>query len=161
MLNCSEFQLLDVRSQQELLNERSPLFVQMLLGLNFLVESRHISNDKKSEEQPKKRVWISNFAQTAFLDRLNAFTGLFTMGSDLDAYGRLILKLKGLPQILNCEQKSIFAYILLFNGLKKDNSVENLYNSLRTCEDCLTLTNLISTLNSMANFCSDNINLNE
>jgi len=83
-------------------------------------------------------------------------------GSDLDIYGRLVQKLKALPEISSLKKNAILAYILLFYPLTNDSSLEDLYNnSIKTCDNCLSLTTLISTLTSMDDFCTENIFWNE
>lgn len=159
-----EFNHLDVVNQEKLLVQNTTLFVQLFLGQNFLVESGHIPKDTKFEDQPKKKVWMSSFAQKLFLDRFNSKTGLFVNGTDLDTYGRLILKLKGLHEASSYEQKAILAYILLFYPHNSNNFkyLEEMFdNSIETCDDNLTLSALIATLTRMANFCTDNIVWNE
>ncbi len=151
-------------TQEKLLGQNTSLFVQLFLGQNFLVDSGHIPKDIKFEDQPKKKVWMSNFSQKVFLDRFNSMTGLFAVGTDLDPYGRFILKLKGLQDATSCEQTALLAYILLFypNNTNCLEDLEEMFNnSIRTCDDSLTLSNLIATLTSMVNFCTDNIIWNE
>ncbi len=107
---------------------------------------------------------MSNFAQKLFLDRLNSVSGLFVDESDLDYYGRLILKLKGLIEASHYEQNALLAYILLFYSYdtKRSKDLEKMFSSVfKTRGNELTLTNLVATLTKMACFCRDNIIWNE
>jgi hypothetical protein len=134
------------------------------MGHHFLVESQHTPSDCKVDEHPKKKVWISNFSQKLFLERFNSCTNLFSPGADLDEYGRLILKLKALPELPLYEQKAIMAYTLLFHRKDSDGSLitDDLFNNyIRSCDDCLNLRSLINILTAMVQFCDDNIDWNE
>jgi len=158
-LNFSDF---DASDREKALYKSTPLYVQLFLGQNFLLESSTILKHKKCEQQSKNQIWKANFAQKRFLDRFSSATGLFLPGSDLDIYGRLVQKLKALPEISSLKKNAILAYILLFYPLTNDSSLEDLYNnSIKTCDNCLSLTTLISTLTSMDDFCTENIFWNE
>lgn len=115
------------------------------------------------EQSKKKRVWMSNFAQKLFLERFNSTTKLFVTGTDLDEYGKLILKLRGLPEVVTCEQMAILSYVLLLHsGDFRLKHLDEMFNDyIRSCDDCLTMPNFISTLTSMANFSADNIDWTE
>lgn len=112
------------------------------------------------EQTKKKKIWMTNFAQRLFLERFNSTTNLFLTETDLDEYGKQILKLKGLPELVTCKQMAVLTYILLFHpGDIRFKNLDELFNTyIRTCNDCLTLPNLITTLTSMANFFTDNFN---
>lgn len=102
---------------------------------------------------------MKNFTQNLYLERFNSASGLFNAGSDLDEYGRLIVKLKSLSELMAYEQKAILAYILLFHpgdfGSKELDETYGFY--VRTSEESLPLQNLVGNLVCMANFCADNI----
>ena len=113
---------------------------------------------------------MNNFFQNLHLEKFNSITNLFCPNADLDHYGRLINRLKGLPILTSFEQKSVLSYVILFDHDKEmnleskteltDQSIlnENLYNSrIRTCENCLDLSSLSKTLVEMAAFCAQNI----
>jgi len=162
---CRDFSSLEFVDQEKLLSQNTPLFVQFFLGHNLLVESRHKStrDTNVEEKSKKKKVWTSHFAQKLNLEWFNSMTHLYVNGTDFDVYGKLILKLKGLPEFINFEQMAILAYILALNPSNLEGSrlkyFDDLFNKyIRSCDNCLTLPVFIHTLTSMANFSSDNFN---
>ncbi len=138
------------------------MFVQFFLGQYLVVEPQRGPKDSRFEEQPKKKVWMTNFAQNLHLERFNSVSRVFSPAADLDKYGRLIVKLKGTYETSTCEQTAVLAYILLFHpGSNDDYAMKELDEMfgcyVRTSEDCINLSNLVAVLSGMANFCSDNI----
>jgi len=137
------------------------------MGYHLLVEQKHSAKDSKTEENQKKKKWVSTFMQNEFLEKFNSLTNLFKQGADLDEYGRLITKLKGLPELTSVEQKAVLAYTILFDHDESMFEASNLDltklfdNLIRTCEDCLNLSELSSILMGMANFCACNIDWND
>lgn len=134
------------------------MFVQLLLGLHLLVPQ-----DLKTEDQPKKKIWMNNFAQNLFLETFNSLTCLFSPEADLDEYGRLVGKLRSLSDLTSWEHNAILAFILLFqpginNPMKDLDATYSFY--LQPSGDSLKLPNLINVLSSMVNFCTDNFEWN-
>ena len=114
---------------------------------------------------------MNNFMQKLHLEKFNSITNLFCPDVDLDQYARLINKLKGLPALVSIEQKAILSFIILFGHNQqmpvhtylKYLSVPNetMYNNnIKTCDDCLDLSDLTETLVEMAEYCAKNINWN-
>ncbi len=146
--------------QQKLLARNTPLFIQLYMGQFLLVEQRH-SPTLKDREAIKN--CILNLNQKKFLERFNTVTNLFVDKANFDTYGQLISKLQYLPELTGFQQKAIVAYTILFSiddkmdkrRIMKMNSIFDCY--IRTCENCLPLSSLISNLMDMANFCEKNI----
>jgi len=145
----------------QLLSRNTPLFVQLFMGCYLLAQGSHIPFKSKMEPCLGKKVWMNNFFQNLHLEKFNSITNLFNPNSDLDMYARLINKLKGLPVLTSAEQKAALTFVILFDGHKDTKMTEQndtLYtNCIRTCENCLDLKSLSTTLVDMSDYCSRNI----
>lgn len=157
----SEFYEMNHVDQQKLLARNTPLFIQLYMGQFLLVEQRH--SPIMADGQAKKNNCIVNLNQRRFLERFNAVTDLFVAEANLDNYGYFISKLRDLPELTGFQQKAIVAYTILFNSddkmaKRRSHKLNSIFNSyIRTCENCLSLSSLISNLNDMAQFCEKNI----
>lgn len=162
-----DFTNLETRDQRKLLCRNTPLFIQLYMGYHLLYQSRHLPKDSKMGEKPVKKLWMNSFLQNLYLERFNSITTLFSPGADLDHYGRLITKLKGLPELETCKQLAVLSYIILFDHDENMNlsfSIEmgKLYDTcIKTCDECIPLPTLTNILLSMANFCAYNIDWND
>ncbi len=155
-----EFSSLHISDQEKLLGRNTPLFVQLFLGHHLRVDQGKWSGSTEMEEKPKKKVWMSNFEQKEFLERFSIATSLFIEESDLDKYGRLITKLTGISELGTVDQQATLTYAILFH---RNNGQDNGYLESIFHKDSGKLTNkfslsaLISTLEEMVHFCTDNI----
>jgi len=140
--------------QQKLLAENTPLFIQLYMGQFLLVSPRHIPTS--SDDQLSRNVLTNDFNQRLFLERFNVVTDLFLPGANLIAYSQCISKLRGLPEISNFKQKAVLAFaVLFFSDAIKGRHVECMYETyVRSCENCISLSNLASNLTEMATLSS-------
>jgi hypothetical protein len=138
------------------------------MGCYLLAQGSHIPHESKMNRRLNKKVWMNNFLQKQHLEKFNTITNLFQPDADLDQYARLINNLKGLPALVSIEQKAILSFIILFGhdqGMAVSSDLKNVAasnetmynNNIKTCDDCLDLSNLADTLVEMAEFCSKNI----
>jgi hypothetical protein len=139
------------------------------MGCYLLAQGGQTSHKTKVESSFGKKVWMSNFLQNLHLEKLDAATGLFLPGADLDQYAKLINRLKGLPALVT-EHKAVLAFALLFDHnadvrLTSGSALVDLtacsvalFDSyVKTCNDYLDLPSLSKTLIEMADFCARNV----
>jgi len=148
--NSSHFCNMTPFDQEKLLAEKTKLFIELSMGQFLLVVPRHIPtgrDDQMSENDSK---------QMLFLERYNATMELFLPGKNLTHYSNCIAKLRGLPELGNFQQKAVLAFAVLFFTNDKNSAVyslnvESMYDSyVRSCENCISLSNLTSNLTEMA-----------
>jgi len=115
-------------------------------------------HELQETKQFTKKSWVTSFMQRQFLDDLSKKTKLFGPNADLDSYAKLIVKLKGLPEINSLSKLAVIAFTLTDPSKFFKPEVLNLYNTqIRTSEEFIDLAGLIEILQSMALFCSKNI----
>jgi len=141
-------------AKHELLNiidSTASLYIQLCLG-------RHLLVGKVYEKKYTKKSWMSNFMQKQFLEEFCQKTNFFSPNADLDYYGGLILKLKGLPEMRSLKKLAVIAFTLMDPVMVLEPEAVDLYNTqLRPTEGLLELHGLVEVLTSMSLFCSNNI----
>lgn len=137
----------------KILEATTPLYVQLSMGQYLMVDRVQEMQDVKKST---KKSWMTSFMQKQFLEELCKKTNLFHPNADLDHYARLIVKLKGLPELNTSIKSAVIAFTLLDPAKVANDEVVDLYNThIRSTEESLDLSSLVDVLKSMAQFCSE------
>jgi hypothetical protein len=130
----SEFQVLSNSDQKKLIDQNTPLYIQMLMASYFGAKNgaeqlSFIQNfcQKTNQNHPSREV---NYMS---LQNFNSITQLFNLNSDLVYYYNLIARVRSV-NLVGIEQQAKLAYMVLFDNLKDFNSCQDLRTILKTNE---------------------------
>jgi hypothetical protein len=138
----------------EALETTTPLYVQLCMARYLMVNKVHEMQDAK---QFTKKSWMTSFMQKQFLEEFFKKTNIFRPTADLDLYAKLIVKLKGLPELSSLAKFAVIAYSLIDSAMVFQPEVVEMYNKqFRSTEEFLDHASLVGVLKSMALFFSEN-----
>lgn len=128
------------------LETSASLYVQLCMARYLMVNK---VQEKQDAKQFTKKSWMTSFMQKQFLEEFSKKTNIFKPSADLDLYAKLIVKLKGLPELSSSTKFAVIAFSLMDPDVVRQ--------QFRSAEEFRDLASLVEVLKSMAFFFSENI----